>query len=245
MAAHSTQPSTSPDGPTPHASLQADVVVVLSGGQDSATCLAWAQQRWQRVAAITFDYGQRHRVELAAAQAVATAASVTAHRVVTVSSLAELGGNALTADIAVEDQLDSGAGLPNTFVPGRNLIFLSLAAAWAYQLGCVDLVTGVCQTDYSGYPDCREHTMVALQAALRAGIDVPITIHTPLMHLTKAASVELARELEALPLLALTHTCYNGTVPPCGHCPACVLRARGFTEAGVPDPLLQRLAGAG
>lgn len=216
-------------------------VVVLSGGQDSTICLAWAQRRFARVAAITFDYGQRHRIELAAAVAVAQAAGVTQHRTLRVSSLADLGGNALTGDEAVANDLRERDGLPNTFVPGRNLVFMTLAAAWAYQLGCAELVTGVCQTDFSGYPDCRETTMQALQLALREGMAAPFTIHTPLMQLTKAESVQLAVEVGAIGLLAHSHTCYNGQVPPCGTCPACQLRARGFAEAGIPDPLLQRL----
>jgi 7-cyano-7-deazaguanine synthase len=219
-------------------------VVVLSGGQDSTICLAWAQRRFARVAAITFDYGQRHRVELEAAAAVASAAGVAEHRTLRVSSLAELGGNALTGSETVAGGLRDRDGLPNTFVPGRNLIFMTLAAAWAYQLGCAELVTGVCQTDFSGYPDCRESTMQALQTALREGMAAPFTIHTPLMQLTKAESVHLAAEVGALELLALSHTCYNGAVPPCGSCPACELRARGFAEAGLPDPLLQRLGRA-
>ncbi|MHC5067932.1 MAG: 7-cyano-7-deazaguanine synthase, partial [Planctomycetota bacterium] len=132
--------------------------------------------------------------------------------------------------------------LPNTFVPGRNLLFLTLAAAWAYQLGAANLVTGVCETDFSGYPDCRATTMRALEAALTAGMDAGFVIHTPLMHLDKAATVALAQELNALDLLAWSHTCYNGVVPPCGACPACQLRARGFAEAGIEDPLLRRLA---
>ena len=216
-------------------------VVVLSGGQDSTTCLAWALRRFDRVAAITFDYGQRHRVELEAAAAVARAAGIDEHRVVRVSSLAELGGNALAGDHQAVIATSERDGLPTTFVPGRNLVFLTLAAAWAYQLGCAELVTGVCQTDFSGYPDCREATMAALQVALRAGMDAPFTIHTPLMHLDKAGSVRLAQELDALPLLAYSHTCYQGAVPPCGACPACELRARGFAAAGIPDPLLLRL----
>ena len=127
-------------------------------------------------------------------------------------------------------------------MPGRNLVFLTLAAAWAYQLGARDLVTGVCQTDFSGYPDCRESTMQALTAALNAGMDANFTIHTPLMHLTKAESITLARDCDALELLAWSHTCYNGAIPPCGACPACLLRAKGFAEAGIADPLLERLA---
>jgi 7-cyano-7-deazaguanine synthase len=133
------------------------------------------------------------------------------------------------------------SGLPNTFVPGRNLLFMTLAAAWAWQLGTTDLVTGVCQTDYSGYPDCRADTMAALQQALRLGLELEVTIHTPLMHISKADSVRLAQAEGGLELLAWTHTCYAGQVPPCGLCPACQLRAKGFAEAGVDDPLLTRL----
>jgi 7-cyano-7-deazaguanine synthase len=219
-------------------------LVVLSGGQDSTICLAWTQARYQYVHTITFDYGQRHRIELDAATEVARRAGVP-HKLLTVSSLHELGGNALTGDEDVRDGVRAENGLPNTFVPGRNLIFLTLAAAYAYQLGITELVTGVCETDFSGYPDCRESTMQALQASLCAGMDAPFRIHTPLMYLDKAASVQLASELGALPLLAYSHTCYNGAVPPCGACPACKLRARGFQQAGVTDPLLERLNSEG
>jgi 7-cyano-7-deazaguanine synthase len=122
-------------------------------------------------------------------------------------------------------------------------VFLTLAAAFAWQRGISDLVTGVCQTDYSGYPDCRAETMTALQAALRAGLDHPVTIHTPLMYLTKAQTVTMMQELGHLELLAWSHTCYEGAVPPCGQCPACLLRAKGFAEAGIADPLLARVGG--
>lgn len=218
-------------------------VVLCSGGQDSTTCLAWAGKRWDSVYTLAFDYGQRHRVELDAAATVSKMAGCVEHRVLTVSPLAELGGNALTGDEAVKIARDPNTGLPNTFVPGRNLLFLTLAASWAWQLGVTELVTGVCQTDYSGYPDCRQSTMVALQTALRAGIDRPFTIHTPLMHLTKAETITMAQELDAMELLAHSHTCYEGSVPPCGKCPACQLRAKGFAEAGVIDPLIARLQG--
>ncbi len=213
-------------------------LVVLSGGQDSTTCLAWAKNRFTTVDAITFDYGQRHRVELACAAEVARRAGVRQHRVLSVDSLKQLGGNTLTGDTgAVLGETGQG-GLPNTFVPGRNLLFMTLAAAWAWQLGTRDLITGVCQTDYSGYPDCRADTMAALQQALRLGLELEVTIHTPLMHLSKADSVRLAQAEGGLELLAWTHTCYAGAVPPCGVCPACLLRAKGFAEAGLADPLL-------
>jgi len=156
-----------------------------------------------------------------------------------IDTFAALGGDALTdTEIAVENAAADGGGLPNTFVPGRNIVFLTFAAAYAYQRGIRHLVTGVAQTDYSGYPDCREETMSALQNTLRLGMESDVVIHTPLMHLSKKQTVELASDLGALPAMALTHTCYEGVRPPCGDCPACVLRAKGFAEAGIPDPLL-------
>lgn len=215
-------------------------LVVLSGGQDSTTCLYWAIDRFgiDAVASITFDYGQRHRIELECARQVAEFAGV-ANVIVPIDTFAALGGDALTdPDIAVAQGVDEATGLPNTFVPGRNLVFLTFAAAYAWQRGTGHLVTGVAQTDYSGYPDCREGTITALQHTLRLGMESEITIHTPLMHLSKRETVELARDLDALPAMAYTHTCYNGQRPPCGTCPACELRARGFDEAGVEDPLL-------
>jgi len=211
-------------------------VVLFSGGQDSTTCLAWALARYPSVHAVTIDYGQRHRVEIEAAAKICAAVGVP-QAIVPCDSFRALGGNALTSDAPVQDRPATN-GLPNTFVPGRNLILLSLAAAYGYQRGMFEIVTGVCQTDYSGYPDCRQDTMTALQAALRAGLDAPVTIHTPLMWLTKAETVTMMRDLGRLDLLALSHTCYNGQVPPCGTCPACLLRAKGFAEAGIPDPLL-------
>lgn len=217
-------------------------LVVLSGGQDSTTCLYWAIKKFgiECVSSVTFDYGQRHRIELECAQEIAAFAGVP-NVVLPIDTFAALGGNALTdASVDVETQIDAETGLPNTFVPGRNLIFLTFAAAFAYQRGIANLVTGVAQTDYSGYPDCRAETMTALQSALRAGMESDIRIHTPLMQLSKQETVELARELGALPALAMTHTCYNGERPPCGHCPACELRAKGFADAGVTDPLIFR-----
>lgn len=223
--------------------MSAPALVILSGGQDSTTCLAWARNRFAPVDAITFDYGQRHRVELDCAREVARRAGVRHHRIVPVCGLAELSGDALTSAAPIEAPLGAAArrGLPNTFVPGRNLLFLTLAAAWAWSLGTRDLVIGVCQTDYSGYPDCRADTIAAAERALALGLDWPLVIHAPLMHLTKAESVRLAAAEGGLEWLAWTHTCYAGAVPPCGACAACRLRARGFAEAGIPDPLLARL----
>ena len=215
-------------------------LVVLSGGHDSTTCLYWAIDRFGRanVDTVTFDYGQRHRIELECAARVAEFAGVP-NRTLPIDTFKALGGDALTDDaIEVAQEIDAVSGLPNTFVPGRNLVFLTFAAAYAWRKAIANLVTGVAQTDYSGYPDCRENTIAALQDALRLGMEFDVTIHTPLMHLSKKATVELARDLGGLPAMALTHTCYKGERPPCGECPACVLRAKGFDEAGVEDPLL-------
>ncbi len=234
--------SSSTDIPTDSAVTQSfDALVVLSGGQDSTTCLYWALARWGtgRVTALTFDYGQRHRLELDCARRVAILAGVP-HEILPINTFAALGGNALTGDQPVPVGDAPVTGLPDTFVPGRNLIFLTFAAAYAYQRGIHHVVTGVAQTDYSGYPDCRETTLQALEQAISLGMDYSIELHTPLMHLSKAATVELATTVGALPVLAFTHTCYNGLQPPCGECSACLLRAKGFAEAEQVDPLLAR-----
>jgi len=213
-------------------------LVVLSGGADSAICLHWALKRFKSVQAITFDYGQRHRIELKAAARICELNNIS-QKLVPINSFTALGGNSL---------LDTGmdivapvSGLPNTFVPGRNLIFLNLAAAWAYQLKYKNLITGVCQTDFSGYPDCREDTMAALEKSIQLGMEAELKILTPLMHVDKGDSIAMAVELGALESLAHSHTCYEGHVPPCGRCPSCILRAKGFEKIGLADPLLTRL----
>ena len=216
-------------------------LVVLSGGQDSTTCLYWAMERFGagQVSAVTFDYGQRHRIELDCAAAIAAAAAVP-HTVLPIDTFAAIGGDALTdPSLAVDDYDDEEDGLPTTFVPGRNVVFLTFAAAYAWRQGIRHLVTGVAQTDYSGYPDCRAETIASLETTLRLAMESDVEIHTPLMNLSKRETVELAVAVGALEAMALTHTCYRGERPPCGTCPACVLRAKGFGEAGVDDPLLQ------
>ena len=220
--------------------LNTQALVVLSGGQDSTTCLYWALDKFgsNAVEAITFDYGQRHRVELGCAARVAEFAGVS-HTVMPIDTFAALGGDALTdRSIGVQKGADIENDLPNTFVPGRNIVFLTFAAAYAWQRNIEHLVAGVAQTDYSGYPDCRQETIEALQLTIRLGMASNVVIHTPLMSLSKKETVLLARDLGALEAMALTHTCYEGRRPPCGECPACVLRARGFNEAGIEDPLL-------
>lgn len=218
-------------------------LVILSGGQDSTTCLFWALGRFESVVALTFDYGQRHRAELAAAAEIARRAGVP-HETLALgplfAGLSPLTNAALSVERYESAQALPG-GLENTFVPGRNVLFLSVAANRAYVLGCDTLVLGVAQEDFGGYPDCREDFVVKMAAALAAGLDRPFSIETPLMHLTKAETVALAASLPGcLEALALSHTCYEGAYPPCSTCHACLLRARGFEQAGVADPLLAR-----
>ena len=222
-------------------------LVLFSGGQDSTTCLAWALQRYARVETLGFDYGQRHAIELTVRpnilQAIRTLDSSWATRLgedhmLDLSVLGDVSETALTRDSEITMQAD---GLPNTFVPGRNLLFLTLAAALAYRRGIRVLVGGMCETDYSGYPDCRDETMRALQSALRLGMNTELTIETPLMWLDKSATWQLADQLGGMALIDLirteTHTCYLGERDQlhewgygCGHCPACELRAKGYAN---------------
>lgn len=218
--------------------MTGDALVLLSGGQDSTTCLYWAIKRFgkQQVQALTFDYGQRHRIELSCAARVANRAGVSQAEL-PINTFAAIGGNALTnKEIALD--ASPSEQLPASFVPGRNLVFLTFAAAYCWPRNIGHLVTGVAQTDYSGYPDCRAGTIASLEQTLRLGMESDIEIHAPLMHLSKKDTVLLTVELDALDALADTHTCYEGTRPPCGTCQACILRAKGFSEAGVADPLL-------
>ncbi|WJQ08047.1 7-cyano-7-deazaguanine synthase QueC [Geobacillus stearothermophilus] len=215
-------------------------VVVFSGGQDSTTCLVWAKKQFGEVEAVTFDYGQRHRREIDVAQAIAAELGVR-HTVLDMSLLGQLAPNALTRDdIAIEQK---EGGLPTTFVDGRNLLFLSFAAVLAKQWGARHIVTGVCETDFSGYPDCRDVFIKSLNVTLNLAMDYEFVIHTPLMWLTKAETWKLADELGAFEFIRTkTLTCYNGIIADgCGECPACVLRKRGLDEylrekAGVERP---------
>ncbi len=214
-------------------------VLLFSGGQDSTTCLYWALQRYDQVHAVIFDYGQRHAVEIAQARAIAKLCDVPS-LVLPISGLGQLGGSALTdSNVSVADELGTETTLPNTFVPGRNLLFLTLAAGYAYLKGIPNLVTGVCQADYSGYPDCRAAFITSAEASLRLAMDYPFAVHTPLMNLDKAGIWKLASELGCLDIvIQQSHTCYNGDHSTlhawgygCGHCPACQLRKRGFEQA--------------
>ncbi len=218
-------------------------VVLLSGGLDSATCLAWARAQGFECATLAIDYGQRHRVELAAAAKVAAALGSTAHREVRVD-LRAIGGSALTADIAVPKGRDDAAmasAIPITYVPARNTIFLGIALGFAETLGASDLVAGMNAIDYSGYPDCRPEFVRAFEdlakLATRAGVEgARYTVHTPLMALGKADIIQLGVSLGVD--YAITHSCYDPSQDgrACGACDSCMLRARGFREAGVSDP---------
>jgi 7-cyano-7-deazaguanine synthase len=226
--------------------MRDQALVLFSGGQDSTTCLAWALANFARVETIGFRYGQRHAVELECRPAViaelrrrfpAWSARLGEDRVLDLDVIGALGATAMTSDIQIEM---TKSGLPNTFVPGRNLLFFTAAAALAYRRGIRTLVGGMCETDYSGYPDCRDDTLKALQVALGLGMNASFTIETPLMWIDKAQTFALAEELGGKPLLEIiaehTHTCYLGNRelhdwgPGCGECPACRLRKDGFAR---------------
>lgn len=222
-------------------------LVLFSGGQDSATCLAWALTRYERVETVGFDYGQRHVVEMQARLNVrigmkdvlpGLAERLGPDHLIDLTGYGRIADSALTADRAIE--MDA-RGLPTTFVPGRNLVFLTVAAALADRLGLDVLVGGMCETDYSGYPDCRRDTLDAMARALTLGLDKPVVIETPLMALTKADSWALAETLGGPALVGLiveaSHTCYRGDRDHrhawgygCADCPACELRAAGHAE---------------
>ncbi len=222
-------------------------LVLFSGGQDSTVCLAWALERFARVETIGFAYGQRHAVELEVRPRIRAALAAHSEQwrarfgddhIVRIDALAEISETALTREVAIEV---SASGLPTTFVPGRNLVFFSFSGAVAYRRGIKHIVAGMCETDFSGYPDCRDDTVKAMQLALTLGMDRRFVIHTPLMWIDKAGTFALAHEIggEAMIdlLLAETHTCYLGDRQHrhvwgfgCGTCPACRLRADGYAN---------------
>jgi len=220
-------------------------LVLFSGGQDSTTCLTWALERFAHVETLGFDYGQRHHIEMDVRPAVLAAmrerlpqfaGRLGEDHVIDLGVLGQISETALTRETAIAMQRN---GLPNTFVPGRNLVFVTFAAALAYRRGAKHIVAGMCETDFSGYPDCRDDTMKAMQLALNLGMDTRFVIHTPLMFIDKAATWRLARDLGGDALIEIirreTHTCYNGDRTHqhgwgygCGACPACMLRAAGY-----------------
>src|SRR5215472_3150108 len=222
-------------------------LVLFSGGQDSTTCLAWALDRFERVETVGFEYGQRHRIELACRDQIRSAMAelnstwskrLGDEHTIVLASLGAISNTALTREVAIEIGKN---GLPNTFVPGRNLIFLTFAAALAYRRGLRHIVGGMCETDYSGYPDCRDYTIKAMQLALNLGMERRFVLHTPLMWIDKAQTFALAHELGGDALIEVliedTHSCYLGDRKTrhawgfgCGECPACKLRAGGFSR---------------
>ncbi len=227
------------------ASFENSALVLFSGGQDSTTCLAWALDKFERVETVGFDYGQRHRIELECRdvirESLATVEGGWGSRLgedhlLDISVLGQIGETAMTRDVEI---MMSDNGLPNTFVPGRNLIFFNFAAAIAYRRGIKHIVGGMCETDYSGYPDCRDDTLKSLQATINLGMGSRLVFHTPLMWIDKAQTWRLADKLGGKNLTDLiveeTHTCYLGDRDKrhdwgfgCGECPACDLRSKGW-----------------
>ena len=222
-------------------------LVLFSGGQDSTTCLAWALERYSKVETIGFDYGQRHAIELTVRPTVLQKlrcfsaewdSRLGEDHMIDLSLIAKISDTALTSNVEIA-MLENG--LPNTFVPGRNLLFMTVAATVAYRRGLNVLVGGMCETDFSGYPDCRDDTMKALQVALNLGMATNLQVETPLMWIDKSATWKMAQDLGGTALVDLirseTHTCYLGERGKlhdwgygCGTCPACALRARGYLE---------------
>ncbi len=229
----------------PHMNDARSALVLFSGGQDSTTCLAWALERFAHVETVAFDYRQRHRIELDQRLVVLEevrrnfpqwAGKLGQDHFIDMAVLGQISETSLTRDVAFAMEKD---GLPNSFVPGRNLLFFTFAAAVAWRREIRNLVGGMCETDFSGYPDCRDNTVKALQVALNLGMDRSFVLHTPLMWLDKAETWTLAKELGGATLVDVvlehTHTCYDSTRGPrndwgygCGKCPACALRKRGF-----------------
>ena len=217
--------------------MKTKCLVLLSGGQDSTTCLFWAKKKFGITETVSFDYGQRHRIELKSAAKIAGLAGVK-NSVIVIKEFEAIKYSALLdlkADVSKKHSLNKD--LPATFVPGRNILFLTAAAALAYTKGIKNIVIGVSQVDYSGYPDCRGEFIKSMEKSLSLSMEYPLKIHTPLIKLDKKKTVLLAKKLGALDIMKHTHTCYEGANPPCGKCPACLLREKGFKEAGIKDPL--------
>jgi 7-cyano-7-deazaguanine synthase len=230
---------------TPAAEKDKSCLVVLSGGQDSTTCLYWAKERFREVHAVTFDYGQKHLRELEAAARIASLAGVRTHETIDIKGAME-STSPLVNTIRPVGHYGSVEDLPGgiepTFIPCRNILFLTIAANRAAVWGTKDLVIGVSAVDYGGYPDCRPGFINFMEETLRQGLEMDMTIHAPLISMSKKDAVLLALTLPGcMDALALSHTCYEGLYPPCGTCHACLLSAKGFQEAGVADPLMLSL----
>jgi 7-cyano-7-deazaguanine synthase len=219
-------------------------VVLLSGGLDSAVALALAKSYGFEVHALSFDYGQRHQRELESARKVAASNKVASHQIVAMS-LAGWGGSSLTdSSLQLENGDVDREDIPATYVPARNMIFLSMAASMAEAIGAYDIFIGISEVDYSGYVDCRQGFIDAMENAINMGTVCaveegnPIRVHTPFIDITKAEEIEIGKELNVD--FALTWSCYKGDIKPCGECDSCLLRAKAFNEAGIPDPLIEK-----
>jgi len=232
---------------------QESAMVVFSGGQDSTTCLYWAKQNFDKVHAVTINYGQRHARELEAAKQITHMAGVASHTVLDVPGILRSSSPLTDRGVELETYADFqsmegviGDRVELTFVPLRNALFLTLAANIALSKGCRTLVTGVCEQDTANYPDCRGSFIVSQELAINTALGATdFRIYAPLLRLSKADSVHYAQTVPGcMEALAYSHTCYAGEFPPCGKCHSCLLRANGFEEAGVPDPLVERALSA-
>ncbi len=215
-------------------------LVLLSGGQDSTTALFWAKENFKEIYTISFYYGQRHSIELESVKKIVEIANVE-NKIIDISFLKDLTTSALLKDEDIK--INPHNNLPTSFVPGRNMLFLSIAASYAYDKGIRDLVIGVSQVDYSGYPDCRDDFIRSMERTISYAMDTKFRIHAPLIYMSKKDEVLYMESIGKLDVLAFTHTCYKGVFPPCGECPACKLRAGGFKEAGIEDPIYKRIRG--
>ena len=216
-------------------------LVLFSGGQDSTTCLYWAINKFgkQNVETLNIFYGQRHSIETIYAEKIAKEIANVPYQKFKTTLFQDIGDSALVQEGEISKKHRSSSNLPASFVPGRNILFLTIAAALAYKKDILNIVTGVCQTDFSGYPDCRATTIDSLETTLLLAMERPFKIHTPLMYKTKKETVEMAQLFPGcMEALAFSHTCYEGLRPPCQVCPACKLRIKGFKEAGINDPLM-------
>ena len=217
-------------------------LVLFSGGQDSTTCLYWALHEYKEVLALNIQYGQRHQAEIVAANYIADMSGTPLKTINLSSIFKQIGNSALLEAGNISLPHPSNPDLPASFVPGRNLIFITIAAMVAYKFKINNIITGVSEADSSGYPDCHQNTLRTLERAIGFGMNQDFILHTPLINLSKKEEVLWSKTIPGcMDALAYSHTCYEGAVPPCGKCPSCKLRAKGFEEAGIPDPLIERL----
>lgn len=219
-------------------------MIVFSGGQDSTTSLYWAKEKFKGVHVVTFDYGQRHKIEIESAKKIAQLAGVRSHEIIDLTDIMRTTSPLVdfSREVGQYGSVDElPGGIEPTFIPCRNILFLTIAANRAVIKSIKDLVIGVSAIDYGGYPDCRPEFILSIEETLRHGLEMEINIHTPVISLSKKDTVLLASRMPGcLEALAYSHTCYEGKFPPCGKCHACFLRVKGFKEAGIGDPLIER-----